>query len=57
MSKLPVAFTATFLLDFLWIVANMARFGKVAWEVVFRRGSTISEPAVVTIVVFLGASH
>jgi hypothetical protein len=54
---LPVAFAATFLLDLLWIFANVTRFGKVAWEVVFRRCSTIGEAAVVTIVVLLGASH
>jgi hypothetical protein len=54
---LPVAFASTFLLDLLWIFANMTRFGKVAWKVVFRGGSTIGEAAVVTIVVLLGASH
>ena len=54
---LPVAFTTTFLLDLLWIFANVTRFGKVAWEVVFRRCSTIGEAAVVTIVVLFGASH
>jgi hypothetical protein len=54
---LPVAFTTTFLLDLLWILANVTRFGKVAGEMVFRRCSTIGEAAMVTIVVLLSASH
>jgi hypothetical protein len=54
---LPIAFATTFLLDLLWIHVNVTRFGKVAWEVVFRGCSAISEAAVVAIIVLLSTSH
>jgi hypothetical protein len=54
---LPVAFASTFLLDLLWVFANVTGFGKIAREMVIRGCSTIGEAAVVTIVVLLGASH
>ena len=53
----PVATTATFLLDLVWSHVYMTRFGKVAREVVFRRGRTIGEADMVTIVALVGASH
>ena len=54
---LPVAFATAFFLGLLGIRVDVARLGEVAGEVLLWGGGAIGKAGVVTIVVFLGASH
>lgn len=53
----PVAFAASLLLGVGWVLAGIARFGKVAREVLFWSGGAGGKADVVTVVVLVGASH
>ena len=53
----PVALSATFLLDLVWISVDMAGLGKVTGEVFLSRGGPIGQGDVVTVVEFMGTSH
>ena len=54
---LPVAFTVALLLGALRIVAGMADFAEVAWEMLFSGSGAIGKTNVVTVSHFVGASH
>jgi hypothetical protein len=53
----PVAFTTALFLHFLRVSVDMARFGEVAREMLFRSGGPIGKASVVTVVELVGASH
>lgn len=57
MNNLPVAFTAARLLRRGWVLAGIARFGEVTWEVLLRSGGAIGKAGVVTVVALVGAGH
>ena len=55
--EIPIALSATFFLRLLGIRINVARLGKVAGEMLLWQSGAVGKASVVTIVVFLSASH
>jgi hypothetical protein len=55
--NIPVAFTTAVLLCLLWVSIHRSGLGEVPRKMLLRRGSTISETSMVTIVILVGASH
>lgn len=55
--NLPIPFAAALLLGVLGVLAGVARFGEVAWEVLLRSGGAVGEALVVTVVGLVAASH
>ena len=53
----PIGFTSSVLLGLLGIRVNVTVLGKIAREVLIGVGSAVSEPRVITIVVFMRAGH
>ena len=53
----PVALTAAFFLGLLGIGVDVSRLGKVARKVLLWGSGAVGKASVVTVVVFLGASH
>ena len=53
----PVAFATALLLGAAWVVAGVAGFGEVAWDVLLRARGATGEALMIAVVRFIRASH